>query len=240
MKRWRLRDSHKLVDSTLGGPIRWKEPSLLWYSSLAGKPTWRTHQIQRACPNPSYHVTSFGFIRPHILSWYQLMNWFAPLSGPHSLLSKNTSFVKTGPFLIFFSVRLINPGQYRLHSRCSAKTCSWLESGSGVTAKTMVKSGARAVSFRCRCYTLWSLHQHSPPSLGRRTPKGSDTSKEPRPHLRRVNSRQAGSMSSGSSLSSLQSTRASEILVLIKYMWDKRMNDQVTKPAGNLCQNHPG
>ena len=195
--------------------------------------------MQTACPNTPYHVNSFGVhpaSYPELISARELI---CSLSGPHSLLSKNISFVKTGPFLIFFGVRPINLGQYRLHSRCSAKTCSCMENGGGVIVKTMVRSGAGTRPLGGAAIPSDLFINTLLPPLGRRTPKGSDTSKEPCPRLRRVNSRQAGSLSACSSLSSLQSTRASEILVLVKYMWDKRMNDWVTKPAGTLCQSQP-
>lgn len=110
--------------------------------------------MQRACPNTPYHVNSFGVHQasyPELISARELI---CSLSGPHSLPSKNTSFVKTGPFLIFFRVRPINLGQYWLHSRCSAKTCGCVENGGGVTVKTMVRSGAGDASFRWSCYTL--------------------------------------------------------------------------------------
>lgn len=70
---------------------------------------------------------------------------------------------------------------------------------------------------------LFISSQHFSSNLeGEGHQKGSDASREPCPSLMGVNSRQMGSMDARLFPYSLPPTRAAKILVLIRYMWNKK------------------
>lgn len=156
-------------------------------------------KIHRACLS----VLSCHLVWFHQASSQELTSaheLICSLSGPHSLLSKNASFMKAGAFSRLLQRNIPETRTYLLQSRRLAAVCSCMENigGRPVKARARHRAGDGSSDGAAILCGMFLSPQHCPSNPeGGGHQKGSDASREPCPSLMRLNSRQMGSTAAG-------------------------------------------